>query len=331
MNYENIIEALNQIFVVDKKIDEIKKKRSQYMQKLYQITEGDENKIVYLKDIGEQLRFDDSTSYQIAQYLKEEGLLDFVTLGGGIKITHLGVVKMETELSGPSKPEEHLQPQNIIKIENSNINLGKNSNIFSDNTIASNNTTNSQNIIQKKGKYAKGKLTVAILSLIVAVVIGTVLIYLTLNEETVLVSEPDISQGVDTTNRPLIAGNKVRITDNSLLFDIQNFGEIPNESGQRKILVVMTNSSEGLTREILSQRSGSVNPLMVIIPSQKISIILEEEILEGIDKAIQSDLDLFLGIVLQYGYGENKTGEYGYIGKYNPNYQYFDIIESWTE
>ena len=41
-------------------------------------------------------------------------------------------------------------------------------------------------------------------------------------------------------------------------------------------------------------------------------------------------MDLFLGIVLEYNYGDNKTGEYGYIGKYNPDEQYFDVIESWA-
>jgi len=139
-----------------------------------------------------------------------------------------------------------------------------------------------------------------------------------------------VAEDFDVTNRPLIAGDQVRITSNSLLFDVKNFGEIPNESGQRKILVVMTNSSEGLTKEILSQRPGDVNSLMVIMPSQKISIILEEEILQAIDLSIQSNMDLFLGIVLEYNYGDNKTGEYGYIGKYNPDEQYFDVIESWA-
>lgn len=156
------------------------------------------------------------------------------------------------------------------------------------------------------------------------------LVFFPINTE-VVEPEPVVPQDIDTTNRPLIAGDQVRITDNSLLFDVKNFGEIPNESGQRKILVVMTNSSEGLTREILSQRPGDVNPLMVIMPSQKISIILEKEILLAIDTSIQSNMDLFLGIVLKYNYGDNKTGEYGYIGKYNPDQQYFAVIESWAD
>ena len=54
------------------------------------------------------------------------------------------------------------------------------------------------------------------------------------------------------------------------------------------------------------------------------------EILHVIDDSIEKDLDVFLGIELRYNYGDQKTGEYGYIGKYNPEGQYFDIIETWA-
>jgi len=151
-------------------------------------------------------------------------------------------------------------------------------------------------------------------------------------QTTALIKQVDILQDdFEINNRPWIAGDQVRMTNNSLIYDVENFGKIPNESGERKILVVMTNASEGLTKEILSEMPGSKNSLMVIMPSQKISIILEEQIIQAIDESNELKMDLFLGIVLQYNYGDNKIGEYGYIGKYNTEDQYFDVIESWAD
>lgn len=77
---------------------EIVKQRLEFLKKVYDETDGDENKFVNMFDIGEELGFDRELSIKIYQYLKGEGLLKPFTLGGGIGITHAGIVKVEEDL-----------------------------------------------------------------------------------------------------------------------------------------------------------------------------------------------------------------------------------------
>lgn len=73
----------------------IKGKYLKFLVSLYKATDGRQNSIVNMSELGSEIGFSGDETDKIAQFLKEEGLLKFVTLGGGISITHEGIVFME--------------------------------------------------------------------------------------------------------------------------------------------------------------------------------------------------------------------------------------------
>lgn len=79
-------------------IEEINKKRFDFLKKLYELSGGNEHKLFNMWEIGDQLGFDHDLTISIAQYLKGEGLLGFRALGGIISITHYGTKEVEENL-----------------------------------------------------------------------------------------------------------------------------------------------------------------------------------------------------------------------------------------
>lgn len=102
-------------------IEEMKKKRFQFLHKLYEITGGDKSKGFDYLWIGEALGFDRELTLNIEQYLTGEGLIKFQTLEH-IGITHEGVREVEEALSKPVEPTVHFLPINIINVEGSLVN-----------------------------------------------------------------------------------------------------------------------------------------------------------------------------------------------------------------
>jgi hypothetical protein len=87
------------------------------MNSLYEVTNGNEMLIVDMAEIGMSLNFTKDETLLTVEYLSGEGLLKYVTLGGGISITHLGVVEVESALQNPEEPTDHFPAaQNIIHI-----------------------------------------------------------------------------------------------------------------------------------------------------------------------------------------------------------------------
>lgn len=99
-------------------LTDIKSKRFKFIKTLYEITDGNQHSLVNMWDIGNKLVFNRKETDLIAQYLKGEGLIKFVTLGGGISITHYGVIQVEQALSEPDKPTEYFPAMNIINVQN---------------------------------------------------------------------------------------------------------------------------------------------------------------------------------------------------------------------
>lgn len=100
------------------KLIETKANRFKFLKTLYEVTQGDEYKFVSMWDIGEELGFSRNDVELISQYLAGEDLIKFMTLGGGISITHWGVVQVEEALEKPDKPTDYFPPTNIINIQN---------------------------------------------------------------------------------------------------------------------------------------------------------------------------------------------------------------------
>jgi hypothetical protein len=97
-------------------IEEIRKKRFQFLKRVYELTNGHKFGRVNMFDIGNELGFDNQLTENISFYLNDEGLIKFIAFGGLISITHLGVREIEDALSNPDSPTTHFPPINIISI-----------------------------------------------------------------------------------------------------------------------------------------------------------------------------------------------------------------------
>jgi hypothetical protein len=97
-------------------IEQIRLKRLQYINKLYEILGGSRNKGINCDELGKKLGFSGEETDDIVEYLKEEGLLEFTSLGGQITITHRGIVEVETALLHPDEPTHYFPPANIILV-----------------------------------------------------------------------------------------------------------------------------------------------------------------------------------------------------------------------
>lgn len=112
---------------------ELKKKRTQFMHAVYELTGGNELKSINMWKLGEKLGFGGHGSeltLKIYQYLVGEGLIRGTGLGGDFAITHWGIKEVESSLENPEQPTEHFVPLatiNVIQVGsmvNSNIQQG---------------------------------------------------------------------------------------------------------------------------------------------------------------------------------------------------------------
>ncbi|MFD1616605.1 hypothetical protein [Gelatiniphilus marinus] len=101
-------------------IEQKKKQRFEFLEKLYKETNGSESYMVNMWELGQELEYDRETTSNIVEYLQGEDLLVPRALGGGIAITHYGIKEIEDAYEYPNKPTEHFMPINVINIENMN-------------------------------------------------------------------------------------------------------------------------------------------------------------------------------------------------------------------
>ena len=98
--------------------EEIKKKRLQYLKKLYDFYEKNRNSYPSMNEIGQELGFGVDEVERIVSYLVNEGLVDYIGIvGGHISISHKGIKEIESALYNPQKSTEHFPPINIIQID----------------------------------------------------------------------------------------------------------------------------------------------------------------------------------------------------------------------
>ena len=99
-------------------LDYKKKDRFLFLQKLYDTTDGNSGYMVDMWKLGIELGFDREKTHNVVDYLSDEGLLKHRSLGGGIVITHDGIIEIEDSLSNPDNSTRHFLPINVIHIEN---------------------------------------------------------------------------------------------------------------------------------------------------------------------------------------------------------------------
>lgn len=98
-------------------VQEIRRKRFDYLQRLYEITDASENETVNCFEFGNQLGFLNPEIDKITDFLEGEGLIEYAGLGGEISITHKGIVEVEKALLKPDEPTTYFPPVNYIHVE----------------------------------------------------------------------------------------------------------------------------------------------------------------------------------------------------------------------
>lgn len=99
-----------------KSIEEMKKQRFQFLNRVYELSGGSQFHFVNMYEIGQEFGFDRESTINIAQYLSEEGLIENEDTGGNLTISHRGVCEVEEALSNPDKPTTYFPPVNIIHV-----------------------------------------------------------------------------------------------------------------------------------------------------------------------------------------------------------------------
>jgi len=97
-------------------IEAEKRNRFRFLHRLWELSEGNENKWANLWDIGRELGLDSGQTERVYQYLKGEGLLAIHAMGGTIGITHAGIRQIESALSHPEEPTYYFPPVSLISI-----------------------------------------------------------------------------------------------------------------------------------------------------------------------------------------------------------------------
>ena len=93
----------------------MKKKRFQFLERLFNLAEEDDLLRFDAFGIGKQLGFEEELTGKIIRYLSGEELITLATRGS-IAITHFGICEVEEALSNPDRPTDHFPPINIINI-----------------------------------------------------------------------------------------------------------------------------------------------------------------------------------------------------------------------
>jgi hypothetical protein len=115
-------------------IEEKRRARAAFVNRLYDLGDGSErffeNYMTIASSVG---RVDREGALDVAQYLVGEGLAEWMTTDGGIRLTHAGIVEVERSRTEPDQPTEHFAPFNMImgNITNSQIQQGTTSSVIS--------------------------------------------------------------------------------------------------------------------------------------------------------------------------------------------------------
>lgn len=87
--------------------------RYRFLRSVFDSTGGNTRSWVNMWDVGEELGLSREETSEAEEYLQGEGLIDSLTLGGGIVITHAGVVEVEASIENPDEPTDHFTVQVI--------------------------------------------------------------------------------------------------------------------------------------------------------------------------------------------------------------------------
>ena len=97
------------------------------LEKIYTSSRASSKVFFNMWDLGKLLNIEENITRNSIEYLVAEGLLEYVALGGILRITHQGIKEFEQSKESPDKPTQHFTAYNQINIttmNNSNFKQG---------------------------------------------------------------------------------------------------------------------------------------------------------------------------------------------------------------
>jgi hypothetical protein len=92
--------------------------RFRFLNRLYERTEGNYHALEDMFEVGNDVGLTRDDADGVMQYLSGEGLASYRTLGGGVAITHSGLLEVERALSEPKIPTQYFPPVvNILNVQ----------------------------------------------------------------------------------------------------------------------------------------------------------------------------------------------------------------------
>jgi hypothetical protein len=88
------------------------KQRNRYLvlRKLYERSGGSERVNINFFDLAKEEGLSEEDAREIYDYLGREGLIGDRRAGGGVAISHRGIIEIEQSISNPQRPTEHFPP-----------------------------------------------------------------------------------------------------------------------------------------------------------------------------------------------------------------------------
>ena len=97
-------------------IEQLQKKRFEFLHKLYEQSAGSENGMFLMWELGRNLGLNADEVSNVVEFLSGEKLIKHVAIGGYIGLTHHGRKEVEQALTKPQQSTTHFLPINFLNI-----------------------------------------------------------------------------------------------------------------------------------------------------------------------------------------------------------------------
>lgn len=137
-------------------------------------------------------------------------------------------------------------------------------------------------------------------------------------------------QQMNASLRPWLgpAEESLQITGiNQLTFSYRNFGQLPNTKLQLKKI---RKESMIQRSELMQSKKEPIDFGGICFPDQVRDYIIEFTTPDITEKAKNGEIKLFMGLVLEYEFANNKSGEYGVVFEYRTDLKHFVIRDEWS-
>lgn len=98
----------------------IRARRFAFLRDVYDKAAGNRMARMRMQEVAADLGLDEDEAFSVAQYLVDEGLLEWAAMGGLMAITHWGIKEIEEAIAAPDEATEHFPPlviaQNYIQV-----------------------------------------------------------------------------------------------------------------------------------------------------------------------------------------------------------------------